>query len=233
MEIKICGITNLKDALCACSAGADAIGFIFYKKSPRYVAPETVRSIVRELPHTLCRVGVFVNHDPKEVDHIFDFCGLTMIQLHGDETPQYCRHFSGDIVIKAASPGTAADIEKLREFPAKAILVDARDTGFYGGTGKKSNWKLAAILSETHPVILSGGLNAKNVEEACNAVSPRAVDVNSGVETSPGMKDHEKLKHIINEVRGMDRHFNCKIFLQHIPVTRLNPNPWPVKQGEV
>ena len=212
MEIKICGITNLEDAANACAFGADALGFIFYKKSPRYITPETAKNIIKNLPHAFIRVGVFVNHEIKAVRDIYKFCGLDLIQLHGDESPEYCRQFPVSVLIKALSPRSEDDLSIAKNYPVKAILIDARDPGLYGGTGRKSNWEMAVKVKETHPLVLSGGLNPDNILEAIETVLPNAVDVNSGVEASPQKKDSEKMKNIIEMVHAIKRKSPVIIF---------------------
>jgi phosphoribosylanthranilate isomerase len=212
MEIKICGITNPDDAVNASTYGADALGFIFYKKSPRYVTPETAKHIIERLPRDTAVVGVFVNHDIQAVKEIYVFCGLDLIQLHGDESREYCRQFSKSILIKAFSPRSEEDMNIIKNYPVKAVLIDARDSGLYGGTGKKSNWELAAILKDKYPLILSGGLTSDNILDAIKTVSPYAVDVNSGVEVSPGKKDPEKVKNIIEIVHAVKKKSHVKIF---------------------
>lgn len=202
MEIKICGITNLFDAICAYECGADAIGFIFYPKSQRYVTPDTVRSIINKMPPEVAKIGVFVNENEKIIHEIHTFCKLDIIQLHGDESFEYCERFPSDILIKAVSLQSEADIEKLPNYNVKAILVDARDKDLYGGTGKKSNWRLAAKVKKTQALILSGGLNIDNVIKAIEFVSPQAVDINSGIEISPGVKNHSKIRQIISLIRN-------------------------------
>jgi phosphoribosylanthranilate isomerase len=201
MEIKICGITNLKDALHACKSGADAIGFIFYRKSPRYIEPRTARDIIKDLPRHISRVGVFVNHDPGEVKDIFSLCRLSMIQLHGDESPEYCFQFPSSTLIKAVSLKSETSLDILEHYPVKAILMDSRINGQYGGTGKECDWNLAIRVKAVHPLILAGGLTDDNIREAIRVVSPHAVDLNSGVEHSPGKKDPVKVKNIIQMIR--------------------------------
>jgi phosphoribosylanthranilate isomerase len=206
-QIKICGITNTEDASFVAQCGADAIGFIFHPQSPRYVAPETVKKIIKKLPDDITTVGVFVNLDPDEVKEIVQFCGLDMVQLHGAESPAYCGGFPRSQVIKAVALKEGDDLERLRGYPVRAILVDAYDPVRYGGTGGKSDWALAAKVKEQHPLILAGGLSMANIQEAIELVSPPAVDINSGVEHSPGRKDHHKVKEIIeivHEVGGED-----------------------------
>jgi len=200
-EIKICGITDPDDALAAAGAGADALGFIFYPKSPRCVSPGRAREIIAALPRTVSKVGVFVNDDPDRIEEIAGICGLDLIQLHGDETPEYCRRFPASMVIKALSPRTAADLEGVADYPVRAILVDASAPGRYGGTGKTSNWHLAKSLAHSCTLILSGGLNSGNIQDAIASVSPDAVDINSGVESAPGRKDHDKIRDIIEMIR--------------------------------
>jgi len=206
-DIKICGITNTEDAAFAAACGADAIGFIFYPKSPRYVAPEIVKGIIKDLPDdiadTITKVGVFVNHDIQEVKKTVKLCGLDMVQLHGDESPEYCCHFPSSLVIKALAPRTVDDLAQLREYPVRAILVDAYDPVRHGGTGGKSDWDLAVKVKETHPIILAGGLSIANIQEAIERVAPHAVDISSGAEISPGKKDHQKIKAIIELVRQL------------------------------
>jgi len=200
-EIKICGITNLDDALAACEAGADALGFIFYLRSPRCVSPRRARDIIAVLPSTVAKVGVFVNDDPERIEEIAEFCSLDLLQLHGDETPEFCRRFPASMVIKALSPRTAADLEEAADYPVRTILVDAFAPGLYGGTGKTSNWDLARAIGESFPLILSGGLNSGNIQGAIASVSPHAVDINSGVEASLWRKDHDKVREIIGMIR--------------------------------
>ena len=203
-EIKICGITNLEDASFAAECGADALGFIFYSRSPRYVALERVKRIIGKLPDSISKVGVFVNQELQEVKKTVEFCGLDLLQLHGDESPEYCRQFPSSLLIKAFSPRREPDLRRLRNYPARAIVVDTYDPMCYGGTGRRSNWRLAVKVKETHSLILAGGLNLGNIREAIETVSPHAVDVNSGVESSPGRKDHERVKAIIEIVRSME-----------------------------
>jgi phosphoribosylanthranilate isomerase len=214
MEIKICGITNLDDAMHAAQCGADAIGFILYNKSPRYVTPETVKHISNNLPHAVARIGVFVNHDIQEVKDIYDVCKLDLIQLHGDEPPEYCGHFPASLLIKAFAPRSEEDSNIIREYPVKAILIDARTAELYGGTGEKSNWEVALRLKELYPLILSGGLNTDNILEAIETVSPHAVDVNSGVELSPRKKDPDKVSNIITMVHAVRNKSPIRLFIK-------------------
>jgi phosphoribosylanthranilate isomerase len=201
-EIKVCGITNLEDASFAAECGADALGFIFFSRSPRYVAPERAKKIIEELPDRIAKIGVFVNQEIQEVKKTVEFCDLDLVQLHGDESPEYCRQFPSSLLIKAFSSRRALDLRGLRNFPVRAIVVDTYDPLRYGGTGKRSDWRLAVKVKETHSLILAGGLNTGNIREAIDIVAPHAVDINSGVESSPGRKDHEKVRAIIEIVRS-------------------------------
>jgi phosphoribosylanthranilate isomerase len=201
-QIKICGITNRTDALSAAGCGADALGFIFYSSSPRHVTPETVRAICQDLPDGVVRVGVFVNEDASKVIEIVDFCGLDLIQLHGDEPPDYCRWFSAERLIKAVSFQGDGDPAALADYSVRAILLDHREAGRYGGTGKQSDWNLAVRVKALYPLILAGGLHEGNIEEAIRIVAPDAVDLNSGVERTPGKKDPEKVRRIIEIIRS-------------------------------
>jgi phosphoribosylanthranilate isomerase len=203
-EIKVCGITNPEDAIAAVESGAHALGFIFYRKSPRYVSPENAAEIIRNLPERVTKVGVFVNHDSEEVKEVADYCLLDMIQLHGDETPEYAGELSEYAVIKAVALRSEDDVSGLKRYPVRAILVDAYDPRLYGGTGKTAHWEAALRIKEEYPLILSGGLHAGNIEEALRRVSPQAVDVNSGCEQVPGKKDHDKMRKIIEIVQRFD-----------------------------
>jgi phosphoribosylanthranilate isomerase len=200
-QIKICGITNIDDALCAAACGADAVGFIFHPASPRYVTPEQAREIIAALPAELVKVGVFVNREADEVVRTADDCGLDLIQLHGDESPEYCRRFPPERIIKAVSPRTTEELRTLNAYDVRAFLADFREPGLYGGTGKQADWNLAAMLGRERPLILAGGLMEKNIAEAIAAVAPQAVDINSGIERLPGVKDHDRMRRIVALIR--------------------------------
>jgi len=204
-EIKMCGITNLEDAMVAAESGAHALGFIFYRKSPRYVLPEDAAEIIQNLPSAVTTVGVFVNHDAREVRKIAESCLLDMIQLHGDESPEYAREFSEYHIIRAIAPRSDNDFTGLKTYPASTILVDGYDPRLYGGTGKEANRDAALLIKEQYSLILSGGLHAGNIEAALRRVSPRAVDISSGCERVPGEKDHDKIRKIIDIVRRFDK----------------------------
>jgi len=199
-KIKICGITNSEDALQACACGADALGFVFYGKSPRCVTPQQAKSIIAALPAFVVTVGLFVNEAPARVREIADECGLDVIQLHGDEGPADC-DFTPRRVIKALRVKDAASLADHTLFNTSALLLDAWVADAYGGTGHSFNWELAAGVARQRPVILAGGLTPENVADAIRAVHPYAVDVSSGVEATPGQKDPVKVAAFINAVR--------------------------------
>jgi phosphoribosylanthranilate isomerase len=203
-EVKICGITNQEDASFAANCGAAALGFIFYPLSPRYIKPANAEQITGGLPDKTVRVGVFVNADPEEINKIVERCGLDMIQLHGDESPDYCSQFPASMVIKAIELKNEQDLNNALNYNVTALLIDCRHAGLYGGTGRKANWDLACRIKNTKPLILSGGLKKDNIVEALRSVAPAALDINSGVETSPGRKDHEKLARIFDIIRAAD-----------------------------
>jgi phosphoribosylanthranilate isomerase len=213
-QIKICGITNIDDALCAAACGADAVGFIFHPASPRDITSERAREIIAALPRGIVTVGVFVNRKAEEVAQTVEDCGLDLIQLHGDESPEYCRRFPPDRVIKAVFPRTPEELRALVAYDVRAFLVDARDKDRYGGTGMRADWGLAARLGKTHPLILAGGLGVENIGEALSAVAPGAVDINSGCERTPGTKDHDRMKRIIGLIRSQKKGGQLPIFVR-------------------
>jgi len=203
-QVKICGITNKEDALFASECGAAALGFIFYPASPRYIKPEDAQKIISALPGEVIKVGVFVNEKAEEIAKIVKYSSIDMIQLHGDESPEYCRQFPASIIIKAVELKSCNDLNHALSYNASAILVDSRHAGLYGGTGLKANWELATALRNKKPLVLSGGLNENNIAEALRKVNPAALDINSGVEISPGKKDHGKLSRIFNVIGEAD-----------------------------
>ena len=192
----------MEDALCAAENGAAAVGFIFHPPSPRYLDPQKAAEIIDRLPQHLVKIGVFVNPKEHVVRRIYEECRLDMIQFHGDQSHEFCRQFSGDRTIKALELKNEEDLKKAALYDVAAILVDSRLEGLYGGTGKTSNWKLARQISQ--PLILSGGLKEENILEALQMVSPAAMDINSGMESSPGKKDHVKIARIMQIINEAD-----------------------------
>ncbi len=201
VRIKICGITNIEDALLAVDLGANAIGFVFYKESKRYIKPAESQSIISKLPPFVITVGVFADQDLDEILNIRDKVGFDAFQLHGDESPNFCKKL-GKNVIKAIRVKEDIDREEVESYPVRAILFDTYSTKDYGGTGKSFNWEILRDLNLSRKVILSGGLTPRNIAHAIRVVNPYAVDVSSGVEDYPGKKDPEKLKRFIEAVRN-------------------------------
>jgi phosphoribosylanthranilate isomerase len=204
IKIKICGITNPEDARVAVEAGADALGFVFHRSSPRSVDTEIVRRIVAQLPPFVLPVGVFVNEDVKKVRDLMDACGLALAQLHGEETAAYCETL-GRPVLKAIRLRDRGSLLALAEFQGRAqvrgFVLDAFSGKAYGGTGEAVDRSLAAEAAKAANVLLAGGLTPDNVAEAIRQVRPYGVDVSSGVEARPGKKDPEKIRTFINAVK--------------------------------
>jgi phosphoribosylanthranilate isomerase len=197
VKLKVCGITTLEDAHAAIECGADYLGFNFYPKSPRYIAPAKAREIIENLGREVITVGIFVNETrPEDVINILGASGAQIAQLHGDEDPRYCQLVGASRVIKALRPGEDFEVRRVLEYPSAAILLDTFDAKLYGGTGKTSDWEIAREAAKLTKIFLAGGLSPENILEAVREVEPFAVDVNSGVESSPGRKDREKLRRI-------------------------------------
>ncbi len=203
-KIKICGITNLQDAEAAVEAGADALGFVFYTKSPRAIEPAVAKRIIANLPPFVLPVGVFVNHDLATIKNVFDECGLALAQLHGNETPTFCESL-GRPVLRALRLRDRRSLLALAEYKGrvgiKGFVIDAFSEQAYGGTGQTVDWSLAREVASVTPIILAGGLTPINVQEAIQHVQPYGVDVSSGVEESPQKKDHEKIHAFTRAVR--------------------------------
>lgn len=203
LRIKICGITNAGDASAAVEYGADALGFVFYPKSPRSVAPETARSIIQSLPPFITTVGVFVNETVETINHIKAETGIDMVQLHGDESPEFCRQWPH--VIKAFRVAAMSDLEAFKNYTASAFLLDTYSPAKYGGTGQVFNWEIAVEAKRYGSIILAGGLTADNIAKAVSKVRPYAVDVSSGVEREKGKKDLVKLRLFIERAKAAAR----------------------------
>ncbi|MEJ7710256.1 MAG: phosphoribosylanthranilate isomerase [Pyrinomonadaceae bacterium] len=205
VKIKVCGITNYADAKAAVEAGADSLGFSFYEKSPRYIDPEDARAIIRQLKSaSTIAVGVFVNvSDPAKLLQVAQRAGVAWIQLHGEESPVYCRQLSPYPVIKALRVGSDFSTDTVKPFSAHAILLDAFSTASRGGSGERFDWRIARNIREHTAAMLylAGGLTPANVLSAVEFVRPYAVDVCSGVESEPGIKDHTLLRRFIKEAR--------------------------------
>lgn len=197
--VKICGITLLEDALAVADAGADAIGFIFYKGSMRYVSPDTAGRIVAQLPPTVTPFGVFVNETKEAIASVIEVAGLRGIQLSGDEQPVECAGYDIEVVkaVRINEPERAASVE---QFPVQTILLDGAGRDTYGGSGKRANNEVALRIKRHRRLILSGGISPENVIDAVTNVQPYGIDVNSGIELSPGRKDHHRLRSIFHQL---------------------------------
>lgn len=201
VKVKICGITSVSDALAAEAAGADALGFMFYPPSPRFISNADAREIMRELPPFIARVGVFVDSTEEQVRQTIAETGIDTLQFHGNETPEFCRRFG----LKTFKAFRVRDAESLRAtdaFATEAWLLDSYVAGQLGGTGARFNWELATEAAQRHCVILAGGLTPENAAEAVRKVRPYGLDVSSGVESSPGRKDAAKVRGFIAAAKG-------------------------------
>ena len=201
IPVKICGITNLEDAQAAVRSGASALGFIFYDKSPRYIPMETVYQIAADIQGQVPLVGVFVDETLDYVHGVAEEIGLNFIQLHGNESPEYCQeiHFP---VIKVFRVSSDFNARIIKSYNVHAFLFDTYKKAKFGGTGEVFNWDKITNLMIDAPIILSGGLNIKNIEEGIDVVCPSAVDVNSGVESKSGIKDGKKMKSLFEILKN-------------------------------
>ncbi len=204
IKIKICGITNLDDALAAADAGADALGFNFYKKSPRYIEPEKAGEIIAQLPPFVLPIAIFVNEREERIREILSGTCIQGVQFHGDETPEFCQRF-GNRVIKAFQMKDKESLKHMAHYRVAAYLLDSYRDGLRGGTGATFDWHLAIVAKTFGRIILAGGLTPENVAEAVKLVQPYGIDVAGGVEKEKGIKDHAKLKKFIAEVRRASR----------------------------
>jgi phosphoribosylanthranilate isomerase len=204
VQIKICGVTTLEDANLCADLGVDMIGLNFYRQSPRYLEPDQARKIIEALPRRICRVGVFVDATAEQIRTAAKKAGIETVQLHGNAPPEMCRELAGEYrVIRAFSTSRQFRPENAAAFPDCDSLLDSYDPKLRGGTGVTCDWLAArATRAFTRYLILSGGLNAQNVGEAIAVVRPQAVDVCSGVESAPGVKNDDAIKEFITAVRG-------------------------------
>ena len=199
MFVKICGITNVEDAQAAVRSGANGLGFIFWADSPRCLDPERAREIVTAVPHTVMTVGVFVNQAADFINTVAERVGLGAVQLHGDETPMFATAIARPLIKSVHLGGAASSID---DWPIDVtLLADANDPVKRGGTGTTTDWNAAATLAKARRLLLAGGLRPDNVAEAIARVRPYGIDVSSGVERAPGLKDHEKLAALFDAVR--------------------------------
>ena len=204
VKVKICGITNVDDALAVAEAGADMAGFMFYENSPRYVPVHSAAEISRRMPQLVVKVGVFVNPSEDMVLRAIGDCGLSLLQFHGEESPEFCTQF-GLMSLKAFRIRDTESLGMLTNYPTEAWLLDTYTPDRPGGTGEKFDWELAVQAGKLgRPIFLAGGLTPENVAEAVRRVRPYGVDVSSGVETSPGKKDHAKVRSFIEAAKKAD-----------------------------
>ncbi|MFH1354890.1 MAG: phosphoribosylanthranilate isomerase [Candidatus Omnitrophota bacterium] len=202
VKVKVCGITNSEDAKKSIQAGSDALGFVFYRNSPRYIAPDKASAIIKALPKKIKKIGVFVNAKEDSIRRIAGICRLDMLQFHGNESAEFCRKFRNYKVIKAFRIKDKIETEKISRYLTYAYMFDAFNKYKFGGTGKKFNWNLLRSKDKIKRVIfLSGGLTERNVARAIKAVQPDWVDVSSSVEIKPGKKDYAKIKGFIDAVK--------------------------------
>lgn len=203
MKVKICGITNLEDALAAVAYGADALGFIFAPESPRYVPVETAEEIISKLPPFVTTVGVITKAVTKEISDIVDICGVDLIQFHGAFPKGTIRPFSRR-AIQVIRVKDKKSVDIRLPIPVRAILLDTYKRGVLGGSGASFNWDLAVAAKKLGNIILAGGLHPENVQEAIQKVQPYGVDASSGIEARKGKKDLNKLKQFIAAAKGIN-----------------------------
>jgi phosphoribosylanthranilate isomerase len=200
VRVKICGITAVEDALLAVEAGADALGFVFHVKSPRNISPENAKSIIQALPPFVQTVGLFVNSSIETINDVSDLCGLDLVQLHGDESPEFCTRVNRR-AIKAFRIKDRSSLDPLGDYRVAGYLLDAWVPSAYGGTGHSFNWELAVEAKRYGTIILAGGLTPENIRQAVAQVAPYGVDVSSGVECAPGRKDPEKVREFVKRAK--------------------------------
>lgn len=203
--VKICGITNLEDALASAEAGADMLGFNFYPPSKRYIEPQVARQIIDQLPKGLVTMGVFVNEEsPERVVDIASLAGVSGLQLHGDESADYCRFLSGFYVVKTLAVGDDFEPKSALAYSVNAIMLDAKDDLLRGGTGRNVDWTIARRVSEQGTkVFLAGGLSPNNVSAAILHVCPYAVDSCSALEDAPGKKNHDRVREFVKRAHDV------------------------------
>lgn len=199
--VKICGITNLEDAVFCAHAGADALGFIFYEKSPRHIDPSKAAGIIKHLPSAVMAIGVFVNQRRETIEEIIRLTHLGGIQLSGDESPEDCEGFTAP-TWKAFRIRDVKDVDQIKQYDVSAVMLDGASGNEYGGSGRLADFSVAVEMKKHHRLVLSGGLNPENISDALERVQPYGVDVNSGIEIAPGKKNPQKVKLLFDQLRG-------------------------------
>ena len=194
VKVKICGVRTLEEAQAAVDAGADALGFNFWPPSARYITPLAARDVITGVSRIACTVGVFVNEDASHIVDVASELGLSAVQLHGDESPEFCKRLASIKTIKAIRVGQDFDLSVIEKYRVSMILLDSSLKGSYGGTGRRFDWQIAIEAKRLAPIILAGGLTRENVWDAITQVTPAAIDVCSGVEAEPGRKDLDELE---------------------------------------
>lgn len=202
VRVKICGITNLDDAMAAVDFGADALGFVFFQGSPRFIPYKEAAAIIKKLPSFITTIGVFVNEKPEQIEKIIALTSIDVVQLHGDEPPEIC-NFSRRI-IKAIRVKSLESLDPLIHYKdiVSSFLLDTFTPDVFGGTGQIFNWDVATYAKQFGRIILAGGLNPDNIAEAIKRVNPYGVDISSGVESEKGKKDHKKMKLFIEKAKA-------------------------------
>ncbi len=204
VKVKICGITNLEDARASVENRCDALGFVFYRKSPRYIGPEEASRIIKRLPRRIVKIGVFVNAREETVKRIAKLCRLDILQFHGNESPQFCRRFNRYRIIKAFRVNKKIDAGHILRYKTFAYLFDTFVKSKIGGTGKSFNWGMMKCINAIkQPIFLSGGLSVKNVKTAIREACPDWLDVSSSLEIKPGKKNHRKIREFMKRVRKL------------------------------
>ncbi|MDQ6963743.1 MAG: phosphoribosylanthranilate isomerase [Mariprofundales bacterium] len=202
-RIKICGICRLEDALAASMLGIDAVGFVFYDRSPRYIEPQKAAAIVRQLPPFVSAVGLFVNPDQEWIAEVLHHCPLGVIQLHGDESPEFCAS-QRLRVLKAVAVRGRRDLASIHRYRCPVLLDAPAPDGVFGGTGRRFDWSLLSGVQHDYPLLLAGGINAESVAEALAIRSWFGIDLASGVEQAPGVKDVVKMRELVKAVQLME-----------------------------
>ena len=201
IRVKICGITNLEDALAAAEFGADAVGFVLYPNSPRYIKPAQAKLIIDQLPPYVTPVGVFADQPAEEIWRMMEECGFDLVQLQGDESPEFCWRL-GSRVVKAIRVKDHGSLKQMAEYSVRAFVLDTYRENQLGGTGERFDWDLAVQARSFGRIVLAGGLTPENVRDAIRKVQPYGVDVSTGVEKYLGKKDHSKIENFIKQAKS-------------------------------